>query len=56
MEELQHELEAIAEESSGKRKTKDGAYQPDYDVLVKEVLALHPYVVCYENLPKNRKR
>jgi hypothetical protein len=40
----------------GKRKAKDEAYQPDYDVLVKEVLALHPYVVCYGNLPKNRKR
>ena len=56
MEELQHELEAIAEAASGKRKAKDEAYQPDYDVLVKEVLALHPYVVCYGNLPKNRKR
>lgn len=56
MEELQHELEAIAEQASGKRKTKDQAYQPDYDVLVKEVLSLHPYAVCYENLPKNRKR
>ena len=56
MEELQNELEAIAEEASGKRKTKDEAYQPDYDVLVKEVLALHPYALCYENLPKNRKR
>ena len=56
MEELQHELEAIAEAASGKMKAKDEAYQPDYDVLVKEVLAIHPYVFCYENLPKSRKR
>ncbi|MBK7417574.1 MAG: hypothetical protein IPJ44_00025 [Nitrospira sp.] len=56
MEELQHELEAIAEAASGKMKAKDEAYQPDYDVLVKEVLAIHPYVFCYENLSKNRKR
>ena len=51
MEELQHELEAIAEAASGKMKTKNEAYQPDY-----EVLAIHPYVFFYGNLPKNRKR
>lgn len=56
MEELQHELEIIAEKAGGKKRIKGEAYQPDYDVLVKEVLAHHPYVLFYGDLPKTRKR
>jgi hypothetical protein len=56
MKELQHELETIAEEAGGKKRIKGEAYQPDYDVLVKEVLAHHPYLLFYGDLPKTLKR
>lgn len=56
MEELQSELEAVAEGVGGKKKIKGTAYEPDYDVLVKEVLSHHPYVNFYGNVLKQRKR
>lgn len=56
IEELQHELEAIGEEAGGKKRIKGEAYQPDYDVLVKEALARDPYLLHYSGLPKTRKQ
>ena len=38
LEELQHVLEAVAEKAGGKQRIKGEPYQPDYDVVVKEVL------------------
>lgn len=56
IEELRHELETIAEQAGGKKRRKGEAYQPDYDVLVKEALARDPYLLHYSDLPKIRKR
>ena len=55
IEELQDELEKIAEHAGGKRKIRSEAYQPDYDVLVKEALAREPFLFHYSRLPKRRK-
>ena len=55
IEELQHELEDIAEHAGGKKRIRGEAYQPDYDVLVREALARDPFLVQYSGLPKRRK-
>lgn len=54
IEELRRELEIIAEDAGGKRKVKGEAYQPDYDVLVKEALERDNYLLHYSGLPKPR--
>lgn len=56
MEELQHELETITEKAGGKKRLAGEAYQPDYDVLVMEVLAHHPHAISYCEFPKTCKR
>lgn len=56
LEELRKELEAVAEHASGRNKIRSEAYQPDYDVLVKEILRGYtPLLECVE-LPKSRKK
>ena len=56
LDELRHELEAVAEKAGDKKRIKGEVYQPDYDVLVQEVLANDAYLVQYSGLPKTRKR
>ncbi len=55
VEELQQELEDIAEQASGKKRIKGEPYQPDYGVLVKEALARDPFVLQCSGIPKRRK-
>jgi hypothetical protein len=56
LEELQEELEAVAEQAGGRKKIKGEAYQPDYDVLVKEILEGYSTLLSYVDLPKSRRR
>lgn len=56
LEELQEELETIAEEAAGSRKTPGEAYQPGYDIVVKEVLTGYSVLLDYIGLPKKRRR
>jgi hypothetical protein len=55
LQELQQELEAIAEAAGGKTQIKGEPYQPDYDVLVKEVLSSYSGLLAYVGLPRIRK-
>lgn len=55
LQELQKELEAIAEAAGGKTRIKGEPYQPDYDVLVKEVLGSYSELLSYVGLPRVRR-
>ncbi|MGH8102898.1 MAG: hypothetical protein ACREJQ_00075, partial [bacterium] len=56
LQELQEELETIAERVGGRKQTPGEAYQPDYDAVVKEVLAGYSELLDYIGLPKKRRR
>lgn len=56
LDELEGELESIAEAAGGKKRIKSESYQPDYDVLVKEALARHADLLQYSRLPKSSTR
>lgn len=56
LEELQEELERVAEQVGERRKMKGEAYQPDYDVLVKYTLKGYTTLLSHAGLPKSRKK
>lgn len=56
IEELQRELETIAEEAGGRKRVKNELYQPDYDLLVKEALERDSHLLHSSGIPKSRKR
>lgn len=56
LEELQQELEAVAEQAGGRKKIKGRAYQFDYDVLVKEILKGYADLLAHVELPRKRRK
>ena len=56
LEELQLELEDIAEAAGGKTRISGEPYQPDYDVLVKEIIANYSAFIRHNGLPRRTKK
>jgi len=54
-EELQEEMEAVAEKSAGRKRIRGQAYQPDYDVLTKEILNDYADFLTHIGLKKQRR-
>jgi hypothetical protein len=55
LEELREELEAVAEEAGGRKRMEGEPYQPDYDVLVQQILRGYSDRLNYHDLPKKRR-
>lgn len=55
IEDIEEELTAIAQAAGGRARSEGEPYQPDYDVLVKEVLRRDAYLIEHSGLRKKRK-